>query len=93
MEHCVRNLRVERGLGWSYSAGGLRFLIVHMTPTDAEGRARGTIKTALEVKKGPRRSCWKLAGLITVCPLVGEQLGGLFRVPTPFSGQPAAVPW
>lgn len=37
---------------------------------------------ALELKKGPGRSCSKLAGLITVCPLVGEQLGGLYRVPT-----------
>lgn len=37
---------------------------------------------ALELKKGPGRSCSKLAGLITVRPLMGEQLGGLYRVPT-----------
>ena len=36
---------------------------------------------ALKVKKGPGRPCPHLAGLITVGPFVGEQLGGLCRVP------------
>lgn len=56
--------------------GGLRFLIVRMAPIDAEGRAGGTIKVALELKKGPgREELLTLAGLISVCPRVGNSLG------------------
>lgn len=61
--------------------GALGLLVVNVAPIDAERRAGGGVKVALKVEKGPRRGCSHLAGLIAVGPFVGEQLGGLCRVP------------
>lgn len=52
---------------------------------DTKGRAG-------PVSRWPRKSRGaRLSVLVTVGPLVGEQFGGLCRVPACFAGQPAAM--
>lgn len=60
---------------------GLGLFIVNVAPVDTEGRAGGSIEVALKVKERPRKGCTQLAGLITIGPLMREQLGRLCRIP------------